>query len=569
MEEIKPVFEASPELRWMLPQSGRGSKGGFATLIKMRNGTTLKFMGGSGKDSRRSGATAPVVIKTEVDRYDSTTEASRETTAVEQMEARTDAFGDQSFSYEECTVTDETGRIWSEWLLGTGTELYCQCPGCKEWQLPDRESLAGIEDCRDVLEAADAGRFACRSCGVVWDERDRQYMLAIDRLLPVHRGQVVTTGRGGKPVIEGDMPRTDRLSIRWNAFLNRFWSTAVISKAEWSALYSKHPDEMDLKRRQFAWATPSEPKEFDLVPLTLGEVYARTSGTGLGKVPAGTVYLTRGVDVSKRKLHYVVRAWVQDGDKWFGRLIDVGVIDVEWEKLGIREAIIAALTTLRTEKSEYFDAEGTAHPVNLSLVDGGWMEEVIWAWLLDLNEREIKGWMMVLGRGQSEPPGKGAYSEPKVCDPVKGPALWKGEHCYIRKSDKHALPFVIENSDEFKSFVHDGLATPADQNGALTHFEPVTADEKRTLREYLKQTLSEKRMRRKVPRRGIVDVWVHDNNVPNHEFDADCYSCVGGNLLGVRIVTRERMRLPPRPEQKESEPLTMPDGRPLLQGVQK
>jgi len=128
LEEILPVFEASPELRWLLPKKGRGSRGGFATLIKFTNGCSLKFMGGSGKDSRRSGATAPVVIKTEVDRYDQTTEASRETTAVEQMEARTEAFDDRMFSYEECTVTTQDGRIWSEFNAGTGTDLYTQCP---------------------------------------------------------------------------------------------------------------------------------------------------------------------------------------------------------------------------------------------------------------------------------------------------------------------------------------------------------------------------------------------------------------------------------------------------------
>jgi len=566
IEEIQPVFQASPELRWLLPVTGRGSRGGFATLIKFRNGCSLKFMGGSGKDSRRSGATAPVVIKTEVDRYDQSTEASRETTAVEQMEARTEAFDDRMFSYEECTVTTEDGRIWSEFNAGTGTELYTQCVECRQPVLPGRDDLHGVEDSGNILQAAEACSFACPKCGAVWEESDRDSMLAVERLVPVHRGQVPVLGDDGRVRVEGPLPPTDKLSIRWNAFLNRFWRAATIAKAEWSALYSKHPDEMDLKRRQFAWALPAEPKEFDLVPLTLGEVFNRFSGWGVGVVPSHTRWITRGVDVSKTKLDYVTRAWSteDDGKTWFGRAIDIGEVDVEWETLGVREGIIDALTKLRTEKSVFQDRQGNVHPVHLSLIDGGWMEEVIWSWLIDLKERDINGWMIVLGRGQSEPPGRGAYNEPHKVDAAKGPCLFKGENCYIRLSDKHKLPFVIENTDEWKSFVHDAYATPVNQNGALTHFNAVTAAEKKVIREFVKQELSETRKRRKVPHRGIVDVWVHENSVPNHKFDADCYACVGGNLLGVRIATRAR-HVPTPPEPQATQSITMPDGRPYMQ----
>lgn len=562
--EFVPVFEASPDLRWLLPTHGRGSRGGFATLIKLRNGATLKFMGGSGKDSRRSGATAPVVIKTEVDRYDQPSQASRETTAVEQMESRTAAFDDRMFSYEECTVTTEQGRIWSEFNAGTGTEFFVRCTSCRQPVLPGRDDLHGVEDATDVLQAGVIGQFACPACGVVWEERDRQEMLRCDRIIPVHRGQTARIGDDGEIVVEGAMPPTRSLSFRWNAFHNRFWKTSRIAEEEWNALYSQQPTEFDLKRRQFAWALPAEPKEYDLVPLTLGEVYNRFSDWGLGVVPPNTRFVTRGVDVSKRKLHYVVRAWsTEDGKTWFGRAVEIGSIDVAWESLGLREALIAALTELRTEKAVYRDADGRAFPVHLSLVDGGWMEEVIWSFMLDLKERRIKGWLLVLGRGQSEPPGKGAYSEPQRVDVARGPCLWKGEHCYIRQSDKYRAPFVIANSDEWKSFIHDGLASPLDKNGALSHFKAVTAEEKQIVREYYKQVLSEKRQRRKVPRRGIVDVWVHDNNVPNHEFDADYYACVAGNILGVRVVTREREQ-PPAATQEASEPLTMPDGRRYL-----
>lgn len=568
IEELHPVMESSPAIAPLLPRSGAGSRGGFGTLIKFQNGASLKFLGGSGKDSRRSGATLPVILKTEVDRYDTATASSRETPPTEQGEARTAAFDELAYSYEECTVTTEDGRIWTEINEGTGTQLYVRCPECGEHVLPHREDLVGIDECADVIEAGERGAFACPACKSLWTEQQRdEEILRVDRIVPVHRGQTIHTSTDGLPIIEGEMPRTDRLSISANAFHNKFWRVKSIAKEEWRALYTKHPDEQDLKRRQFAWVLPAESKDIDLVNLTLGDTYKRYQDTGLRVVPPNTRWLSRGVDPSKRRLHYVVRAWsTEDGDTWFGRAIDIGEIPVEWESLGVREGLIDALTTLRTKREVYHDSRGEAYPVHMSLVDLGWMEEVIWAWLLDLHERDIKGWMGVLGRGQSEPPGSGSYVHPRKIDPVKGPVLWRGENCHIRLSDTYNLPFVMENSDEWKTFIHQGLGTPLDKNGALSHFEPVDNDERRMIRQYLKEVLSETPHLRKVPRRGPVIIWEHDNAVPNHRLDSDCYSCVGGNCLGVRIVTREPTSITDQSGNAGvGEVLTMPDGRPYMQ----
>ena len=94
-------------------------------------------------------------------------------------------------------------------------------------------------------------------------------MVTVANMLPLHRGQTASLDDQGNVVIDGDVPKTDRLGVSWNAFHNRFWSTKKIAEDEWNALFSKHPDEADLKRRQFAWALPAEPEEFELMPLTI------------------------------------------------------------------------------------------------------------------------------------------------------------------------------------------------------------------------------------------------------------------------------------------------------------
>jgi hypothetical protein len=562
VEEFSPVFDSNPWLARLLPRSGRGSKGGFGTLIKFRNGTTLKFMGGSGKDSRRSGATAPVVIKTEVDRYDVAAEGSREAPPVEQMEARTEAFDDLSFSYEECTVTTEDGRIWTELQRGTATELYSQCRSCGAWQLPDRESLHGIDDAPDVLAAAAAGRFVCKSCGVIWEERDRQEMIRLDRLVPVHRGQTIRADGDGRPIVEGPLPATDTFSIRWNEFLNRFHKTSTVAREEWGALYARHPEEKDLKRRQFAWAMPAIPKEFTPIPLTLADVYNRGGDSNLGVVPPETKWLTRGVDIRATELHYIARAWQQLGpDQWCSSIVDIGLIPVRSKELGVREALLEAMTTLRDQKNLYRDADGQPHVVNLSLVDASWMEDVVFGFMLDLRERHVPGWLGVMGRGQSEPPGRGSYVEPQNVDPVRGPVLWKGEQCHIRNSNRFAIPFVMANSDHWKFFVRTGYSTPRGLNGAIANFNAITKDEKKLLHEYGKQTIVERMIQKRVARRGVVEVFVNEADSPNHYGDCDYYSCVAANVLGVKIATRERQPAPTAPVAESVPATTMPDGR--------
>lgn len=178
--------------------------------------------------------------------------------------------------------------------------------------------------------------------------------------------------------------------------------------------------------------------------------------------------------------------------------------------------------------------------------------------------------MPILGRGQSEPPGTGAYVHPeKLTEKV----LWIGEQCHIRRSSKYEEmfahagatnppAFVMANSDEWKSFVHYGYLTPAGQAGALTTFTGTTSEERRLLREYAKQTTSEKKVRKVVPRRGAVDVWTNESRRPNHLFDTDYYSCVAANLCGVPIAVKRRER--PRQSVIAPQPLTMPDGRPYM-----
>lgn len=541
-EELLPAIEASPELRQYLPSGGGGSRGGTPTAIKFRNGATLRFMGATGGDHRRSHFTAPVVVKTEVDRFDTAGESSREAPPVEQMEARTEAFGDQAFSYEECTVTTENGRIWTELQRGTNTKIAVMCVHCRQPFVPSRDDLVGIEDCENVFEAQQQGAFKCGRCAALFSERDRKAMLRWERMLLVHKGQEMVAQDNGTAVAVGAMPRTDTLSLSWNAFHNNFWSTEKIVRDEWKALYSDDPDEADLKRRQFAWALPAEPDEYTLSPLTIADIVARfESGLARGVVPPQTTCLTAGVDCGKELLHYTVRAWTRDDNgRVRGYAIDFGEWPVNSAELGEREGLLHALQDLHANRiaKGYQDAQGERYAVGWTLIDGGWLSPVVWAFMLWCQENNIRGQMMVLGRGQSEPPGQGSYVHPQRVDHKK--TLWIGEECHVRRNDKYGLPYMLANSDHWKSFLRSGLSCDREANGALLHFEPGPEDERKLALKRGKHLRAEHVDRRIVPRRGPVDVWVNDSRSPNHFLDADYYSCVAGNLSDVRVVAREK-----------------------------
>lgn len=587
-QEFLPVIMASPELRKMLPESGEGSKGGTPSLIKFKNGATLRFISGEGKDKHRSNFTVHVVFKTEVDRYDTPGAVSRESSPPEQIDNRTKAYQatNQAFSYEECTVTEETGRIWLEIQESTNHRLHVRCVHCAAVVCPGREDFHGVEDAENVEQARAAGHFCCPACSQRWTESQRQVML--DCLIPVGCGQSVRIGTDGVALVEGELYPTNRLGFTWNAFHNKFWTTANIAEEEWLALYSRNPDDKDLERRQHAWTIPAEPDVFTISQLYVKDIVERAHPAGspetdwrrtipLRYAPPQTVGIVAGVDVGKRWLHFVVRAFYETPAGVNHRIIDLGEAPVETDALGIKKALPKAFAELSNRFNMGYGIWGNEAagrlPVTLRCADGGYQgkelgkqqEDLVWLSLLDLlkhDEAGGAGWLMVLGRGQSEPPGKGSYSHPQRLGGRKDPnrVLWVGEQVHIRRSAKHANKFAqagaenpasyaIANSDHFKQLLRTSYGdTPIGEDGAGCSFNAFTREEKRQLREYAKQLVAEERISKPVIGRGRVIVFENKARRPNHFGDADYYSLVAASVLDlpISVLPRDEPTLPPR-----------------------
>lgn len=573
-EEIEPVIRSSPWMSQFLPKSGSGSKGGFKNVMRFTNGTRIEFMGATGNDARRSSSTLKVMFKSEVDRFDVASAASREAAAAMTVEDRTDSFGDDAFIYEECTMTTVNGRINKQFLAGTGTELYVPCVHCGAYVLPVRQDLVGIEGCEDIEQARESGCFICPECKEIWSEQDRRVMQ--DRSIPVHRGQTVKLRKDKSPVIEGDEPRTDTFSFRWNAFQNRFWTTRRLAGKEWTALYSDDADDEDKQAKQKRWAEPAKADKLDLTKLTMRELRNSEITLGLKRVPVGAKWLTSALDVGAHFLHYVVRSWsVDEQGRLTGHMLDMGKLDVFSADLGLQDAVIDALRRYRDEilMPGYFDADGSKYVAGWTLIDAGWKERWVWSFVLECVQMGIETIIPIVGRGQSDPQKPGTYRHPESVDNKK--VFWIGDECHLRKSSRYADAFVeagcthpplyvMANSDEFKSFVREGYKAPNDANGSLTTFAPVSREERDMIQQFRDETRAEKERQKYIEGRGVVSYWENIWRQKNHFGDADYYNVPAAQLCGAPVTVRLRNKPQSPVPEAESKHITMPDGRPYM-----
>ena len=525
-DDFLPVIESSPELRAMLPRSGRGSKGGTPKIIEFRNGTKLRFMSSAGNDATRSGFTVPVIVLTEVDRYDLATDVSREASPIHQMFARTHSRGADFMAYEECTTTIETGRINEQFAIGTQTQLFAQCPHCKQWQHPTRENFVDVSEATSDIDAAEMASFFCLACGELWTETERDAM--IQNLLPVEGEQRIET-IDGEPIITGEKKRTRIFSFRWNAFHNSFWSSAFIAEQEWRAARGSEPEREDRERRQFAWTMPAKPAVEEISGVSIEQVLGRGADKLRRRdVPPDTICLSAGVDLRKTQLHYVI--W-SHGEN-FTHLVDCGIVPLSPREFGVRKALLSGLRTLRDSIVE----PGYAGMIpTWCLYDGAYKTDVMREFQKECNAMGLRRYMMAFGRGASEADMRRLYSEPQK---LSKDVAHIGKNFYVKAHRKVGLYACFVNSDAWKSELHDGLQTPVGQPGAITTWETVDSADRTLARTFARQVAAEKAESVVIPSRGPITRWVNTSRTPNHFFDAAYYGLAAGEMSKIAAQRR-------------------------------
>jgi phage terminase large subunit GpA-like protein len=517
--ELLPVIQRS-RYRNLIPDHGLGSRGGQFESITFKNGATLKFISGGGGDEKRSGFTTRVLIITEADKLDETSESSREADKVTQLEARTlsNDWG-QAVTYMECTTSIEEGRIWQEYQRGSASRIFCPCPGCKTYVHPTRECLQGWQEAADEIEAQALAHWACPECGQRWTDADRVAMNLACRL--VHKGQSIDPDG----VISGDLPRTKTLGFRWDAFNNLFWTTGTIGAREWRASHDlRDLENAERELRQFWWALPALPPGSDVLPLTEGGLLDRVAkNRPRGVAPAWTDLITVGVDLGKFLAHWTAIAWKLDGTS---HVLDYGRFEVPTDHMGVENAIYNAL-------SEFADTiragwQIAVTPARQVVIDARYNGKTVYAFIDKMSKSGQKGvFRASLGYGASEEKFK-TYRPAKH---VSANVRFVGDGYHIAWLEDVRQQVAEVNGDQWKSFLHGRLTTPLDMPGAMTIFAAMPSEHLA----FFKHLTAEKETHEFVVDKGFVTRWVRKHR-KNHWLDSTYMNGPAAHWCGVRVV---------------------------------
>lgn len=537
-EDFLPVIEAS-EYRDLLPLKGEGSRGGqVKRAIKFRNGASLRFMTAGGSDKKRSAYTSRVVSITEADGMDEASDSSREADKIEQIEARTRAFGRTGKRiYLECTVSIERGRIWQEYTGGSESRILRPCPHCGEYVAPEREHLKGWQDAETEEDAAELAFFACPECDAAWSEAER--VSSAKQAVLCHRGQSVASDGA----VTGEPPRTQTLGFRWSAVDNPFVTAGDLGAEEWLARKARDRENSEKKMRQFVWALPYDPPEVELTPLEAEAIEQRSSSLKKGVVPDDASDIAIGIDTGKRVLHWTAMAV---GEGTGGRIIDYGKQPVDSDRLGVRQGLIEALAKL----GDYFQAGWRTQAGKLMTpsqvwIDSGYFEHTdgVYAFCAAANKslglatgselyRPTKGY----GEGQRR---MKRYIAPG--NKRKG-VLYLGNEFHIAKVQRNGktlagVLLVHMNSDYWKSELHQRLLMPPDEELAVTLYEAASFSEHG---EFSRQLTAERQVEKFVEGRGEVVVWERiERN--NHWLDSTYAAlCASEAITSFRLALRTK-----------------------------
>jgi phage terminase large subunit GpA-like protein len=459
--DFRPTIETS--FPSMLPTKGPGSKGGaIKDSVTFTNGSRLKFMSAGQGDAGLAGPTTRNLVMTEVDKYDTAGEASREADPIRQMEARTNAFRDYGRRIlMECTVSIPDGRIWQEITGGTDSRLYHPCPHCGHWATWEREHLVGWRDAADEFAAADATMWQCSACSESFGDDERKQMHR-DTLL-VHRGQEVTP----EGEITGAEPRTETFGLRWSAFDNPFVSTSRLGQDEWNTAREINRDSAERAACQFVWAIPYEPPDIDLTQLEPATVAERQHETKRGEVPPDCIGIAVGVDTGKRKLHWSAHAILASGSDV---VIDYGEHRTQWETLGVTRALLQALKELKTYwAAGWRAADGRVWQPTQVWIDSGYAEHQAAVYAFCKAE-SVNLYRPTKGYGQSEF-GNKRYMSPRG----KGDVVrYIGRAMHATYQRAHAVMLMHVDADAWKAEFQSRLKMESTEVGAITLY--VVAD---------------------------------------------------------------------------------------------
>jgi len=290
-------------------------------------------------------------------------------------------------------------------------------------------------------------------------------------------------------------------------------------------------------------------------------IAAKVNNLPQGMCPLESTELTGFIDVQHKALYWGVCAF---GDQFTGGVVDYGVFPTQhrsfftlrdikhtlqkkYPGMPLAAAVVAGLGELLDLLIPKTWAHESGAPLKISqlLIDSkdGQLTEAIMTFCRTSRHSAI----VMPSQGK----GIGPADKPMHTYAVK-PGDRLGNHWIVSRSQKYALRVVTIDTNHWKSFVHDRLATPPGAKGSLSLYGGRGTDH-RMLAQHLTAESKTKLRNEKTNR--TVDVWKLKPGRPdNHWFDVIVGCAVAASMRGISDLPKP----PPRPRPSRVAPRVSP-----------
>lgn len=274
----------------------------------------------------------------------------------------------------------------------------------------------------------------------------------------------------------------------------------------------------------------NEPPEDENAVDELDPVVIRSRFSGYGRrvVPEGAAYLTAGVDVGKRALHWTVTAWFPNGT---GFVVDYGVD--EFARSGETDgAIDAAIVRALDDRRDLWHGDGSHDARNVFAYDDGQVRRIDRV-LIDAGYRTGAIYEFTRRAGAEYEPAMG-YETDNAAQ-FRGQSTKRSKYGDGFKLTKQAagLWLVVMESVAWKRWIHDRMREPVGAARSLTLFELAGERLRDDHTLYCKHITAEREEMEFRPGHPPRIRWSNVNRA-NHWLDATYMSAVAAARLGLR-----------------------------------
>ena len=327
-DRLQPMLEVSPALAEISPDPKSRSSDSTLTRKAFTTGSVIDLVGAN-SPTDLSSRPKRIVLADEIDKYPPS--AGTEGDPLALGEERQSTFWNAK-SIRACSPTRRGfSRIGREYEMSDQRRLYVRCPHCQDAQVMTFDRVRWDKDEHGNHLAETAG-YCCRSCGVIWSEKDRRDAVqaiaheadfGYRQTRPFrcckadHKPLDWIGDEHWTPTGEVKCPTCQRLPIsveHYGANPSKLYSLTQ-SLAKTVAKFLKSKDD-PLLLQPFTNTQLAELWEEGGVAIDPDSLLARREPYGVDDFPIGVMLLTAAVDTQDNRLEVDVVGWGAGRESW-------------------------------------------------------------------------------------------------------------------------------------------------------------------------------------------------------------------------------------------------------------